>query len=182
MTREEYAGVVYDLDGTLVRLRVDWPATEREVRQIHRSAGHDPEGRTVWDLLPNSVEDPDLAARVEAAIAAHERAGAREAERLPTADELPGLGVPAGVCSLNCEEACRIALDRHDLDGYVDAVVGRDTTERHKPDPQPLLETIDRLGLAPGEVVFVGDSERDEECARRADVDFEYVGDGPSGH
>lgn len=170
--------MVYDLDGTLVRLRVDWAAVAGEVEEVYRSAGRDPGGRSLWDLVTD-VDDPDLAADVEATVAANERDGAERAEFLPTANELMYLDRPAGVCSLNCEAACRIGLDRHGLSDSVSAVVGRDTVSPPKPNPKPLRETIRRLGLDREDVVFVGDSKRDEECARRAGVDFEYVDGRP---
>jgi phosphoglycolate phosphatase len=175
VTREEYDGVVYDLDGTLVRLAVDWASARRSVAGVYREAGVDPDGMDLWDML-EAARDHGLYDAVESSIADHERAGASEAERLPSAGELSELRVPAAVCSLNSEAACRIALARHALDGYVDAVVGRDTLDVWKPDPRPLLTAIARIDRGPGSVVFVGDSERDAETARRAEVAFEYVG------
>ncbi len=86
-----------------------------------------------------------------------------------------------GVCSLNCEAACRRALESHGLASAVDVIVGRDTVETQKPDPEPLLVAVDELGVEPADTVFIGDSARDEQTARRAGVEFEYVGDGPSG-
>jgi phosphoglycolate phosphatase len=173
---EDYGAVVYDLDGTLVRLAVDWDAAAGDVESAYREAGVDPGGRDLWDLLGASA-DNGLRAAVERALSDHERSGARASERLPTADEVPDAGVPVGVCSLNCEDACRIALDSHDLSPHVDSVVGRDTVERWKPDPLPLTTTLEGLGVAPERALFVGDSPRDELTAQRAGVDFAYVAD-----
>jgi phosphoglycolate phosphatase len=169
----EYEGVVYDLDGTLVRLAVDWAAAHETV--IERLAAHEVDAAqmSLWEIL-SWADDNGAAPVVETAIADHERTGARAATRLPTAEELP-LSVPVGVCSLNCEEACRIALDRHSLAEHVDTVVGRDSVDGRKPDPEPLLRTVERLGVSPDAALFVGDSERDEQAALGAGVDFEYV-------
>lgn len=41
------------------------------------------------------------------------------------------------------------------------AIVSGDTTPHAKPHPAPLLEAAGRLGLAPGQCVYVGDDERD---------------------
>ena len=41
------------------------------------------------------------------------------------------------------------------------AVVCGDTTAHAKPHPAPLLEAASRLGLAPGQCIYVGDDERD---------------------
>ena len=168
--------VVYDLDGTLVRLVVDWEAVEDEIGEILRAADVDPDALSAWELL-DAAEDVGVGCEVDALIAAHERAGAERSVRLPRADELAGCDRPVGVCSLNCEDAVRIALARHDLAGYVSAVVGRDTVGARKPDPAPLLAAVRELDTAPDRVLFVGDSERDAETARRAGTAFEYAGD-----
>jgi HAD superfamily hydrolase (TIGR01509 family) len=169
-----YDAVVYDLDGTLVRLAVDWEAAHREVVERLESSNVDTESDGLWRLLERSRAE-GFADRLEATLSAHERRGARNSERLPTADQLPR-PVPVGVCSLNSESACRLALDEHGLGEYVDAVVGRDTVETHKPDPEPLLATARRLGADPERTLFVGDTERDERTADRAGVQFRFVG------
>lgn len=172
-----YEAVVFDLDGTLVRLPVDWDAVDREVADVVRSAGGDPGGRTAWELYDEAAT-LGVGDAVEAAIAARERASAPDARRLRLADTLP-LEVPVGVCSLNCEAAVRQALCAHGLLDHVGAVVGRDTVGTRKPDPGPLEETCRLLGVDPADVVFVGDSERDADTARRAGADFAYVEDWP---
>ncbi|MFC6716649.1 HAD family hydrolase [Natrialbaceae archaeon GCM10025810] len=179
---EEYEAVVYDVDGTLVDLDVDWNAVAADVLEVYADAGVEPPSRNLWDLL-EAADDFGLAAAVEAVIASHEREGARTADRLPHADDLLGLAgtVPVGACSLNCEAACRIALEEHGLTSAVGVVVGRDTVDAWKPDPEPLLEAVRGLAAEPERTLFVGDSPRDEETARRAGTAFEYVGDGLSG-
>jgi len=176
---ENVDAVVYDLDGTLLRLVVDWERVAADVGAVYGEAGVPTKGDGVWELLERAAAG-GIEVEVEAAIAAHERAGARESVRLPPADDLAELPVPAGVCSLNCEAACRIALQKHDLAEHVNVVVGRDTVEARKPDPAPLLAAVDALGVDPGDALFVGDSESDELTARRAGTRFSYVGDGPT--
>ena len=175
-----YEGVVYDLDGTLVRLAVDWGAVRADVAGVFRDAGLDSSG-TLWDLLERAeaTDANGLLDRVTETIAGHERDGARGSERLATADDLLGVAAdrPVGVVSLNAESACRLALDRHDLADAVGVVVGRDSVPERKPDPRPLLVALERLGVAPERALFVGDSPRDRECARRAGVDYESVGE-----
>jgi phosphoglycolate phosphatase len=176
-----YEAVVYDLDGTLVSLAVDWDAVRADVAAVYESAGVDPDGRSLWTLLETAPAH-DLLDDVDDAIAEHERAGARDSTRLPHADDVHARTVPVGICSLNCEAACRIALDRHDLLEGVGAIVGRDTVATRKPDPEPLLATVRELAAMPERTLFVGDSSRDERTAVRAGTAFEYVDGGPSGH
>ncbi len=169
----KYDGVVYDLDGTLVRLNVDWEQATVDTVSALQSRGIDADGQSLWDLLARSQAE-GFEALVENVLSEHERAGARTADLLTLADDLP-LSVPTGVCSLNCESACYIALERYGLDTHVDAVVGRDTVLTHKPHPEPLLDTIDRLAVSPDRALFIGDSKRDAITAERAGVEFRYV-------
>jgi phosphoglycolate phosphatase len=170
---EEYEAVVYDMDGTLVELDVDWATVRESVAAVYEEAGVDPGGRSLWDLLEDA-RDHGLFERVNNAIATYERAGARRSSRLPLADEPESLARPIGVCSLNCFGACEIALERHGLEDHVSAVVGRDSVETWKPDPEPLLATVDALGVDPADAVFVGDSARDKLTAERAGTAFVF--------
>ena len=167
--------VIYDLDGTLVRLAVDWDRVTSDVATLLRERNVDPDDRDLWGMLTLSSEAGHRDA-VEAAITDHERTGAHDSERLPLADGLPH-SVPVGVCSLNAEAACRAALQVHDLDSYVGPVVGRDTIGSSKPDPEGLLAITDELGVEPEAAVFVGDSESDATAAQRAGMAFEWAGE-----
>lgn len=167
--------MVYDLDGTLLDLVVDWGAVADDVADLLVENGVDAQGVDLWEML-DLADDAGVRDDVEAIVADHEREGARRSESLPYAEDLANHAVPIGVCSLNCERACRLALERHGLSDHVDAVVGRDSTVTRKPDPEPLLATVRALSVTPDrDVVFVGDSERDEIAARRAGISFEYV-------
>jgi len=170
---ESYGGVVFDLDGTVVDLDVDWAAVASDVAAVYDDAGVGADGRGLWSMLEDADEH-GIRDRVEATIAEHERAGARTSTRLPAGDQLATVESVA-VCSLNCEAACRIALETHGLDGDVAAVVGRDSVATHKPDPEPLLAAVDRIGVSPDRALFVGDSDRDGVTARRAGVDYADV-------
>jgi len=61
-------------------------------------------------------------------------------------------------------------LQRLNLMQWVGAVVGGDTCERRKPDPQPLLFACQALGLSPSQVLMVGDSINDVTAARAAGI------------
>jgi phosphoglycolate phosphatase len=61
-------------------------------------------------------------------------------------------------------------LHRLGLMRYVNVVVGGDTCERRKPDPQPLLFACESLGVAPAQALMVGDSINDVKAARAAQI------------
>lgn len=166
--------VVYDLDGTLVELAVDWAAVATDVIAVYEEHGIAAAGEGLWTLLENA-DSHGIHDAVEETISRHEREGARNSRRCKHAAELTEQTVPVGVCSLNCEASCRIALETHDLAASVTTVIGRDSVPTHKPNPEPLLAAVEQLGVAPADALFVGDSPRDKETAERAGVAFEYV-------
>ncbi|MFC5278004.1 HAD family hydrolase [Halorubrum rubrum] len=170
--------IVYDLDGTLLELAVDWDAVADDVVGAYAANALVPPTGDLWSLL-DAAADYGIEAVVHGTIADHERTGARESALLPLGERLAAGADdhPAAVCSLNCEDACRIALETHGLEGAVDAVVGRDTAETHKPEPESLLAAIEALGVEPERAAFVGDSESDAVTADRAGVPFVSVVD-----
>jgi phosphoglycolate phosphatase len=171
---DPYEAVVFDLDGTLLRLDVDWQAVEAEIGQVLESAGLDPNEFTAWELL-DAAETVGLQEEVDDIIATHEVAGARDCERLPMADAVAEIDRPVGVVSLNDVEAVRLALESESLLDGIEVVIGRGSVPERKPSPEPLLEALNVLGVEPEAAVFVGDSAGDETTARRAGVDFRPI-------
>jgi pyrophosphatase PpaX len=47
------------------------------------------------------------------------------------------------------------------LTRHIDVVVGMDSTERHKPNPDPVLHALAELGYLPSNALFLGDSPHD---------------------
>jgi phosphoglycolate phosphatase len=166
--------IVYDLDGTLVRLAVNWKTVDTEAARILADAGVETEAEPIWDLL-DVADRAGVRDAVETMLAAHEVRGAERSLRLPAADDLADDARPIGVCSLNAERACHTALDVHDLAQYVDTVIGRDSVATRKPDPEPLRAAARELGVPVENVLFVGDSDSDAVTADRAGADFAYV-------
>ena len=54
------------------------------------------------------------------------------------------------------------------LDGFFEVVYGGDSLARKKPDPLPLQTVCSDFGLAPAQVVAIGDSSNDAQAARAA--------------
>jgi pyrophosphatase PpaX len=59
-----------------------------------------------------------------------------------------------------------------------EVLVGGDDTARHKPEPDPLLEALSRLGARAEEAAYVGDSPFDVRAARAAGLLAVAVGWG----
>lgn len=65
------------------------------------------------------------------------------------------------------------------IEAAFDVVVGSDEVTHPKPHPEPVLLALERLGRAPAEAVFIGDSRHDIECGRAAGVKTAAVLWGP---
>lgn len=73
-----------------------------------------------------------------------------------------------GVATSKLREPALTALRLAGLDHHVGVLVTIEDTDRHKPDPQPLLCAAERLGAVPEEAVYVGDAVVDIQAARNA--------------
>lgn len=63
-------------------------------------------------------------------------------------------------------------LQDHGLVGCFDLVVSAADVSRPKPYPDPLLKVLEHFQADPEEVVYIGDSELDEQAARAAGMPF----------
>ena len=77
-------------------------------------------------------------------------------------------GAPLAVVTNKLAGLSERLLDALALSRYFQVVVGRDTAAQPKPHPAPALFACERIGCAPGEALFVGDSQTDVDCARAA--------------
>ena len=59
-------------------------------------------------------------------------------------------------------------LEALDIAKYFTVVIGGDDVKNKKPHPDPLLLVAQKLGLAPAELLFVGDSRNDIQAAKAA--------------
>lgn len=69
------------------------------------------------------------------------------------------------------------ALHRLGLSDAFDTVVSADDVRHHKPDAEPVLLALDRLGAAGDDAVMIGDSAKDIGAAGNADVDSILIHD-----
>jgi pyrophosphatase PpaX len=85
-------------------------------------------------------------------------------------DALSARGVRMAVVTSKLEPSARRSLEFLGLSRHFEAVVGLESTVRHKPDPEPVRHALVRLEAVPGEAVFVGDSPHDVRAGNAAGV------------
>ena len=89
---------------------------------------------------------------------------------LEVLEQLQGEGRRLGIVTAKRRRTVDLAFARLPLARYFDVVVTSEATERHKPDPEPILHALDVLGAPAEEAAYVGDSPFDMQSARRAGV------------
>ena len=84
-----------------------------------------------------------------------------------------------GIVTAKRHRTVQLALDRFpEIAEQFEVVVGYEDTERHKPEPDPVLLALERLGAVPAEAAYVGDSPFDIQAAKAAGVFAIAVGWG----
>ncbi len=190
--------VIFDLDGTLADTSGDLIAAANvcfqamghgDVLNAQEDAGVAlrggrrmlTEGLTRLGLMDAAVVDayyPTLLAAYSADIATQTVLydGAMEAVY-----RLKSLGYGVGICTNKPEGLADMLLRQLGVRDDFGALVGADTLPVRKPDPEPLRETVRRLGGDPDKTVLIGDSDTDRNTARAAGVPSVLVTFGPSG-
>ncbi len=178
--------VMIDLDGTLLDTIPDLAvAANMMLRELGRPPLDEALIRTfVGKGIPRLVEralagalagaaDPDLFAR---ALPIYERCYAGVNGRHTTIypgvkeglDRLRDQGFPLA-CVTNKAGSFTLPLLEHmKLASYFAEVVAGDTLPRKKPDPLPLTHTCEKFGIAPRDMIMIGDSLNDARAARAA--------------
>lgn len=173
--------VLFDLDGTLID----------SIELILNSARYAFEGRdghipsdAEWltgvgiPLIAMFQRYARDAAEVDALIARYREYQLEHHDRLvrcydavvETVDYIRAAGHPVGIVTSKTGWLARRGIDHVGLGPHFDLIIGCDSCERHKPDPEPVLLALDRLAYAPSDAVFVGDSVHDIHAGNAAGV------------
>jgi pyrophosphatase PpaX len=169
--------VLFDLDGTVVDSGAIILASMRHATQQVL-------GREFSDHeLMQAVGGPGLEAQFAALApeSVDELVHVYRAHNEPLHDELEACegmedvivrlhedGVRLGVVTAKRRSTVDLAFARLRVGHLFETVVGGNETEKHKPDPEPLLLAAHRLGVAPQDCAYVGDSPFDIRAAKAA--------------
>jgi pyrophosphatase PpaX len=171
--------VLFDLDGTVIDSGAIILASMRHAAK--EVLGAEPPD----ELLMAAVGGPGLEAQMHALAPdrVEELVTVYRAHNEPLHDELAccagidGLlvrlkdeGRRLGIVTAKRRATVDLAFKALPLRHLFDTVVGGDETDRHKPDPQPLLLAAERLDVAPEACAYVGDSPFDIRAAKAAQM------------
>ncbi len=85
-----------------------------------------------------------------------------------TLTALKASGIHLGLVTSKRRHSAQVGLKSANIGAFFEAIVCHDDTERHKPDPTPLLMALDSMGIAGGHVLMVGDTIFDIRAAKNA--------------
>jgi phosphoglycolate phosphatase len=92
-----------------------------------------------------------------------------------TVENLKEKGLRLGIVSTKFRYRIEDVLGRDGLLEPFEVIVGGEDVSEFKPDPESLNLALDKLGVPPEKVLYVGDSVVDAEAAMRAGVPFAAV-------
>ena len=184
-TRNKYTTVIFDFDGTLVDTNeVVYQSWQHTYRQLRGCEGDE---ETILNTFGEPVAVsaaklfPDYA--VEEVLNVYRSYQYDYFEK--TVKLFPGMkellvtlkqkGYKTGLTTSRLRNTTYKGLKKFELEQYFDAIVTADECKRHKPDPEPVLMTLERIGSDPQESIMVGDSRYDMLCAVNAGIDYVQV-------
>ncbi len=173
--------VIFDLDGTLQTLEVDFPALRRRLGAILAPLGAGLAEGPVLEGLEEALQaargsgaaDGELEVVKKRAMEEMERA---EMEALPRSRVLPhareavkelsARGIKTALLSRACRRYVDASAKR--IGAPFDAIASRDDSPRYKPDPAPVGHLMKEMGVEARECALVGDHPFDMVAGRRA--------------
>ena len=173
--------VVFDFDGTLAVLNIDFSEMREQVFELMRKYGVNEEKIEERYLLEIIDEVVQILSQKNTSTAetfyqeAHqilqevELRAAEEGKLLPGVEaalkSLRDKGLKVGIVTRNCEEAVRKVVP--DIEAFCDVFVPRDLIKRVKPHPEQLTSVLKALHVTGGETVMVGDHTIDIQAGKR---------------
>lgn len=178
-----YKAVIYDIDGTLLdtlkmnmipllKILHEEGLTDLSYDSILKYASYP--GRKVLDEL--EIKNPDdVYRRWVQYVNAYEEGATIYPGILELLKEVELLGIKQAVVSAKTYNQYRIDCVSKGLDSFMISRVLAEDTEKHKPDPEPLLKCINQLNLKSNEVCYIGDAYSDYLASNAAEIDFIYA-------
>jgi len=173
--------VIFDFDGTLAVLNIDFSSMREQVLSLVRHFGIKEEWITerymleiidqVYPMLweKNPSEASDFYQKAHQAIHAVELRAAEEGRLISGAEAtlkiLREKGVKIGIVTRNCEDAVRKVFPQ--IDHYCDLFVSRNSVRKVKPHPDHLTFVMESLKVSGEEAMMVGDHTMDIQAGKR---------------
>ena len=181
----KYKAVLFDFDGTLMNTTPiivrSWNHTTRTLlgrelpmEELAQTFG-EPILETCKKLFPD--EDPEAAAKIyrdyqnsEKDLMIYMMDGMADLVR-----GLKARGILTGVVTSRYWKTSPKHLYDFPVQDDFDVFIGGEDSHAHKPDPEPVLMALEKLGAEPAEALLIGDTGFDILCGHNAGVDVVLV-------
>ena len=180
-----YNHLVFDIDGTLIdTVNIHMVSLERILKKFWGEDARIPDLRFSFGIPGEAamealkLPDPAEAHREWEKVylsCAKEAPGQLFPGMRETLDRLKGTETALGIITSKTRSEFEEDFRGRGLGSYFACVVTASDTSRGKPFPDPMLEYLRQTGAEPREVLYLGDSVHDMECARKAGVDCALV-------
>lgn len=183
---ERRKAIVFDLDGTIVNLKVNWRKLRNLLSERFYSLyGTRHEFHTVTDSLMKVLEQGDekefanfLNIIEQFELKNLEKSSYLE-ETLFFINNLKSFKVQEGaklaVLSLNMRKTIIESLKNANIYEKCDYIVGREDIERWKPNPDGLLKIQEHFDLEREDLIYFGDLQKDVDTGKNAGVDAFFI-------
>ena len=173
--------ILFDLDGTLIdSIELILNSARYAFEKLERECPSNEEwlagvGIPLFTMFARYARDEGekaalIAAYREYQMEHHDRLIRCYDEVVDTVGELRSRGHELAIVTSKSEYLSLRALTQVGLARHIDTIVGCDASTRHKPDPEPVRIALHRLGCAPTDAIFVGDSIHDIRAGNAAGV------------
>ena len=164
--------VVFDFDGTIVKLHVDWDALRKLLSDKYlNDFGEEQTFSRITISLQKVVErrDPELIESYIRTIEKFERENVKKytffEDIVYFIENFEELGLDydlkLAIFSLNFRSTIFSILSKEDLLGKFQYIVGREDVVEWKPDPEGLFKILKKFHISNEQAIYVGDSEFD---------------------
>ena len=180
--------LIFDLDGTIVRLAVDWQAlktllSNRYSRLYNNACQFDSISKCLSYIV--SEDDEEELLNFFSIIRSHELQNIQESEIIEETvyfikhKEQFGIdkGVKFAVLSLNTRATIKESLKLTNLTEEFDFLVGREDVRRWKPEPDGLLKVLVHYDIEREKALYIGDMQKDLVTGKNAGVDAVLIGE-----
>ena len=172
----EAKGFIFDMDGTLLSISVDWPAVGAELARISGRSNFVPIFETIKEVLQTNPQLRLPFFRVLDEFVLRQEPEARLFEGSRETLELLSRRGKIALVTMQGPQVRDKILNRFDLARFFQVLISReDSIERS----EQLALAVAHLGLQKGEVVFVGDRIHDLNSAAKVGTSFVLMGERP---
>ncbi|MGG0813025.1 HAD-IA family hydrolase [Paenibacillus alvei] len=182
--KHQLKGIVFDMDNTILRSRIDFQAMKKETYQFLVSKEILPDGysldyHTTSTIIEEAIQTnrmtKELLNEMWDIAKKHEVYGMQGADLEPGAvevlSELKGR-YHIAIETNNSVEAAEIVLRDNDIMEYFDFIIGREVMKALKPSPDGYLRVLDEFKHSANEWLSVGDSWIDGKASVSAGIRF----------